>query len=200
MTARFGLGLAALGRPGYINLGHAEDLNSNYAIGAMRKHAHSVLDTAWKLGVRYFDAARSYGRAEQFLASWIKDRDIAPDSIEVGSKWGYTYTAAWNVQTPEGVAHEIKRHELKVLQSQFQSSINLLGSHLDLYQIHSATIQSGVLQNQDVLRCLDGLKKAGIKIGLSVSGIDQPQTIDRCLLYTSPSPRDATLSRMPSSA
>lgn len=181
MTARIGLGLAALGRPGYINLGHAEDLNSNYSVGAMRKHAHSVLDAAWDHGVRYFDAARSYGRAEEFLASWIKDRDIAPDEIEVGSKWGYTYTAAWKVQTPEGVAHEIKRHELKVLQSQFQASINLLGSHLCLYQIHSATVQSGVLQNQDVLRCLEGLRKAGIRIGLTVSGVDQPQTIDRAL-------------------
>ena len=27
-----------------------------------------------------------------------------------------------------------------------------------------------------------------------------PETVKRCLLYTSPSPRDATLSRMPSSA
>lgn len=181
MAARFGLGLAALGRPGYINLGHAEDLNSNYAIGAMRKHAHSVLDTAWEHGVRYFDAARSYGRAEEFLASWIQERDLSPDMIEVGSKWGYTYTAAWKVQTPEGVAHEIKRHELKVLQSQFQASVNLLRSHLGLYQIHSATIQSGVLQNDDVLQCLNGLRKAGVKIGLTVSGVDQPQTIDRAL-------------------
>ena len=181
MAARFGLGLAALGRPGYINLGHAEDLNANYAIGAMRKHAHSVFDAAWELGVRYFDAARSYGRAEEFLASWLEERDIDPDAIEVGSKWGYTYTAAWKVQTPEGIAHEIKRHELKVLQSQFQSSVNLLRSHLGLYQIHSATLQSGVLENQDVLRCLEGLRKAGIKIGLTVSGVDQPQTIDRAL-------------------
>ena len=29
---------------------------------------------------------------------------------------------------------------------------------------------------------------------------DRPDTIEICLLYTSPSPRDATLSRMPSSA
>ena len=33
---------------------------------------------------------------------------------------------------------------------------------------------------------------------LSVDNYDQPN--DVCLLYTSPSPRDATLSRMPSSA
>ena len=39
----------------------------------------------------------------------------------------------------------------------------------------------------------DGLAEIGIK-GLTVS------EIKGCLLYTSPSPRDATLSRMPSSA
>jgi len=181
MTARFGFGLAALGRPGYINLGHAEDLGGNYAIGAMRKHAHRVLDTAWDLGVRYFDAARSYGRAEEYLANWIEERNIDPGEIEVGSKWGYTYTAAWQVQTPQGVAHEVKRHELKVLQSQFRASIKLLSEHLDLYQIHSATLDSGVLENEEVLECLNGLRKSGVKIGLTVSGVGQLQTIDRAL-------------------
>ena len=32
-----GLGLAALGRPGYINLGHADDLNTEYAVEAMQE-------------------------------------------------------------------------------------------------------------------------------------------------------------------
>ena len=30
MVSRIGLGMAALGRPGYINLGHAEDLEKDY--------------------------------------------------------------------------------------------------------------------------------------------------------------------------
>ena len=34
-----------------------------------------------------------------------------------------------------------------------------------------------------------------------INGVsDHPELIQNCLLYTSPSPRDATLSRMPSSA
>ena len=65
-----GLGLAALGRPGYINLGHAADVGDT-DVGAMERHAHAVLDAAYEGGVRYFDAARSYGRAEAFLASWL---------------------------------------------------------------------------------------------------------------------------------
>ena len=42
--------------------------------------------------------------------------------------------------------------------------------------------------------------KSQIVLGLKYSGKDKFPTIRSCLLYTSPSPRDATLSRMPSSA
>ena len=39
-----GLGLAALGRPGYINIGHAEDLEENYDVDVMRTgRASSIL-------------------------------------------------------------------------------------------------------------------------------------------------------------
>ena len=37
----------------------------------MEARGHAVLDEAWAAGVRYFDAARSYGRAEEFLARWL---------------------------------------------------------------------------------------------------------------------------------
>ena len=85
-VSRIGLGLAALGRPGYINLGHAADLKSDFAITSMETRAHAVLDAAWEAGVRYFDAARSYGRAEAFLASWLESRQIFPSSVTIGSK------------------------------------------------------------------------------------------------------------------
>src|SRR4051794_3608559 len=93
--ARFGLGLAALGRPGYINLGHAADLSAGHDPDAMRRNAHAVLDAAYDSGVRYFDAARSYGRAEEFLADWLRRLALSPDTVFVASKWGYTYTADW---------------------------------------------------------------------------------------------------------
>lgn len=178
---QFGLGLAALGRPGYINLGHADDLNRDYDVDTMQQHTHRVLDTAWESGVRYFDAARSYGKAEIFLGSWIRDRGIAVGEISVGSKWGYTYTADWKVQTADGVAHEVKRHELDVLQRQHAESKETLGDHLGLYQIHSATIDSGVLDNAEVLDHLAALRDQGLKIGLSVSGPNQSVTIEKAL-------------------
>jgi aryl-alcohol dehydrogenase-like predicted oxidoreductase len=179
IVSPLGLGLAALGRPGYINLGHADDLNENYEVTAMTAHTHRVLDAAWDAGIRYFDAARSYGRAEEFLASWLIARDIRPDEVVVGSKWGYTYTADWQIEAED---HEIKEHSLPVLQRQTQESLALLGAHLDLYQIHSATLDSGVLDNQPVLDELARLQtELGILIGLSLSGANQPETLYRAL-------------------
>lgn len=66
-----GLGLAALGRPGYLNLGHGKDLAGGRSVEALKQHAHRMLDAAWQAGIRYVDAARSYGLAEAFLASWL---------------------------------------------------------------------------------------------------------------------------------
>ncbi len=176
-----GLGLAALGRPGYINLGHADDLNETYEVAKMEAHAHAVLDAAWGMGVRYFDAARSYGRAEAFLRSWLDARQIAPADLTVGSKWGYTYTANWRVHVPTGAQHEVKEHSLAVLDRQLAASRELLGDHLDLYQIHSATLESGVLENVDVLARLAALRDTGLPIGFSVSGANQAETILRGL-------------------
>ena len=65
--SRIAFGMAALGRPGYITLGHADELGGQYDVAAMESRSHAVLDVAWQAGVRYFDAARSYGRAEEFL-------------------------------------------------------------------------------------------------------------------------------------
>jgi aryl-alcohol dehydrogenase-like predicted oxidoreductase len=173
-----GLGLAALGRPGYINIGHARDLAENYDLAVMEAHAHQVLDAAWEAGIRYFDAARSYGRAEQFLGSWLHSRPIAPDSVTVGSKWGYTYTANWRVQAEK---HEVKEHSVAVLQQQIGQSRKELGEFLDLYKIHSATLDSGVLENAAVLTQLAELKAEGLRIGLSLSGPRQPETLLKAL-------------------
>lgn len=177
-VSRVGLGLAALGRPGYINLGHADDLGGEYAVEAMREQAHRVLDAAHEAGVRYFDAARSYGRAEEFLAGWLEARGVAPEEVVVGSKWGYTYTAGWRV---EAEVHEVKEHSLAVLRRQHRESVERLGRHLDLYQVHSATLESGVLEDREVLAELARLRGEGLRIGLSLSGPRQAETLRRAL-------------------
>jgi aryl-alcohol dehydrogenase-like predicted oxidoreductase len=178
IVSRVGLGLAALGRPGYINIGHSDDLRGGRDVEAMESQAHSVLDLAWQAGVRYFDAARSYGRAEAFLANWLESRRIDPVEVTVGSKWGYTYTAGWQVEADR---HEVKDHSLATLERQAGESRATLGSRLDLYQIHSATLESGVLQDRAVLEALGRLRDEGLAIGLSMTGPRQSETLRKAL-------------------
>lgn len=175
-VSRMGLGLAALGRPGYINLGHGDDLAHDYVVEAMEGRTHRMLDLAYEKGVRYFDVARSYGRAEQFLLSWLEKKEA--QDIVVGSKWGYIYTAEWQIEAEK---HEIKRHTLEVLDRQWEQSSKLL-PWLKLYQIHSATFESGVLDNTQVLSRLAELKDQGVAIGLSVSGPNQAAIIEKAML------------------
>ena len=64
-----GLGLAAVGRPAYINLGRDRDLGEDRSREALEARAHGLMDAAFAAGVRYVDAARSYGLAEEFLGA-----------------------------------------------------------------------------------------------------------------------------------
>jgi aryl-alcohol dehydrogenase-like predicted oxidoreductase len=173
-----GLGLAALGRPGYINLGRADDFREPRDVEAMEQRCHAMLDAAYAAGVRYVDAARSYGLAETFLAHWLDARKIGPGDVTVGSKWGYTYTAGWQAGA---AVHEVKDHSVETLRRQFAETRALLGDRLSLYQIHSATLESGVLSDVKVLGELARLAASGLVIGLSVSGPRQAATIRRAL-------------------
>jgi aryl-alcohol dehydrogenase-like predicted oxidoreductase len=175
-VARIGLGLAALGRPGYVNLGHGSDLGPDRSVAALRERAHAVLDAAYGGGVRCLDAARSYGRAEEFLGEWLRDRE--PSGVLVSSKWGYVYTAGWSVDADPP---EVKHHDLGTFRRQLAETREQLGTRLALYQIHSATPDSGVLEDDAVLADLAALRAEGVAIGLTTSGTSQAETIDRAI-------------------
>jgi aryl-alcohol dehydrogenase-like predicted oxidoreductase len=177
-VTRIGLGLAALGRPAYINVGHAFDVQGETDVAALERRAHAVLDAAYAGGVRYFDAARSYGKAEAFLASWLSARGFGPDDVTVGSKWGYTYTADWRTDADE---HEVKDLSAATFRRQLAETRSLLGTHLRLYQIHSATLESGVLDDAEVREELAALRGTGVLVGLTTSGPRQAETISRAL-------------------
>src|SRR3954470_22155901 len=171
--ARLGLGLAALGRPGSLNVAHGAELGADRSVGALRARTHEVLDFAYAQGIRDFDAARSYGRAEEFLGSWLRDR--RPADVTISSKWGYVYTADWAVDADPP---EVKQHDVETFRRQLAESRANLGDWLALYQIHSATPDSGVLENDAVL---DAMRESGLALGVSVSGVSQGETIDRAL-------------------
>jgi aryl-alcohol dehydrogenase-like predicted oxidoreductase len=161
-----------------VTLNHARDLGGTYDLSAMEAHAHEVLDAAFDAGIRYIDAARSYGRAEDFVASWLRARKIAPSDIMVASKWGYTYTADWSTSAQQ---HEIKDHSLAAFERQFAESYERLGPYLSLYQIHSVTADGKTLEDDALIDAIARLRERGIRAGLSVSGAGQDVAIRRAL-------------------
>ncbi|WP_055690244.1 aldo/keto reductase [Streptomyces prasinus] len=179
-TRRIGLGLAAVGRPGYINLGRDDDLGADRGVEALRARTHDLLDAAYAQGVRYVDAARSYGRSEEFLADWLRKRPDA-DDVVIGSKWGYTYTADWSTDAEQ---HEVKEHSLAAYERQRAESDALLGDRLDLYQIHSVTPESPALTDKDLHARLAEAAAQGLTIGFSTSGPAQADAVRAALAVT----------------
>ncbi|MFD5819640.1 aldo/keto reductase [Streptomyces sp. NPDC127038] len=179
-TAHLGLGLAAVGRPGYINLGREEDLPADRGVDALRERTRELLEAAYAQGVRYFDVARSYGRSEEFLAGWLRSRPDV-DDVVVGSKWGYTYTADWRT---DAEVHEVKDHSLAAYERQRAESAELLGDRLDLYQIHSVTPDSPALTDKELHAALAEAAAGGLSVGFSTSGPAQAEAIRAALAVT----------------
>jgi hypothetical protein len=91
--------------------------------------------------------------------------------VTVGSKWGYTYTADWRVDVDE---HEVKDLSVATLRRQLGETRALLGDHLALYQIHSATLESGVLDDAAVRDELARLRDEGVFVGFTPPGPARP--------------------------
>ena len=168
--AQLALGLASLGRPAYINLGREDALPAVRDVESMRAQCHLVLDTAYELGIRWVDAARSYGLSEEFLSSWLPGHD----DVTVSSKWGYAYTADWR---PDAEVHEVKEHSLARFTQQWQETLALL-PRVDLYQVHSLTADSPLFADR-ALR--DAMVSTGVPLGFSTSGPRQADTIRKAL-------------------
>ena len=176
-TSRLGLGLAALGRPAYITASRGIDLGDHRSVEEMRLLSWHVLDRAYELGIRYIDVARSYGRGEEFVAGWL---DAHPDraDVTVGSKWGYTYVGDWRA---DAEVHEVKDHSLTAFTRQLAETSALLGDRLNVYHVHSATVDTGVLDDAALHRELARLRDSGVRLGVSTSGPDQATAVRRAL-------------------
>lgn len=173
---RLGVGLAALGRPAYINVGSAGELPPGRSVEAMREATWSVLDAAYAAGVRWVDTARSYGRAEEFLGGWLEAR--APEGVRVSSKWGYAYVGEWKT---DAKVHEVKEHSLGRFQTQYEETRRLLGGHLAVYQVHSLTEESPLFKDVPLQEALAQLAGEGVRVGFSTSGPRQADTIRRAM-------------------
>ena len=178
MVSRIGLGLAALGRPAYITGGREDDLPDR-SVDGLRARTFSMLDAAYDSGIRYFDAARSYGKAEEFLGGWLAARGYA-DAV-CGSKWGYRYTGGWQLDADR---QEVKEHTLAMFTAQLAQTRAALGDRLALYQVHSLTSESGLLDDRGLLAALARLRAEGVIIGLTTSGPGQADALRRAMQAT----------------
>jgi aryl-alcohol dehydrogenase-like predicted oxidoreductase len=176
---RIGLGLAALGRPAYVNLGRDDALPRDRTVEAMRAASWDVLDAAYAAGVRWVDAARSYGRAEEFLSGWLAARGHA--DVTVSSKWGYAYVADWRRDVD---VHEVKEHSLARFTRQWRESRDLLGDRVVLYQVHSLTPDSPLFEDRPLQAKLAELAAGGVRVGFSTSGAAQAEVVHKAFDLT----------------
>lgn len=174
--AGLGIGLAAVARPAYITSGRERDLGGQRSVEDLRQRTWAVLDAAVAAGIGYVDVARSYGRAEEFLASWLQARPDA--TVEIGSKWGYRYVGGWRLDAD---THEVKDHSLAAFLQQRDETLALLGDRLRVYHVHSATLETGVLDDARLHRSLAGLRERGVAVGISTSGPQQATAVRRAL-------------------
>jgi aryl-alcohol dehydrogenase-like predicted oxidoreductase len=175
LVTRLGLGLAAVGRPAYITSERDRDLPDR-SVDGMRARTHELLDAAYAAGIRYVDVARSYGRAEEFLADWLQGTE-APDLV-IGSKWGYAYIGDWQL---DAATHEVKNHTIAAFCQQQAESWSLLGERILVYQVHSATLDSGALDDPELHAVLGDLRDLGVVIGVTTSGPQQLEAVRRAL-------------------
>lgn len=171
---KIALGTAAIGRPQYINI--KKKKSKKFDKVKFKQKGIDVLNTAYDLGIRYFDTSPGYGMAEQILLEWLLKKN--DNTIEIATKWGYSYVANFD---PMATIHEIKDHSLSQLIRQWKDSQQLL-PNLSTYQIHSATFSTGVLENNEVLVRLAELKdEFNIKMGITTTGSDQVEVLKKAL-------------------
>lgn len=181
MTAALGIGLAAVGRPAYLTTGRGRDLGAQRSPEDLAARTHTLLDAALAAGVGYVDAARSYGRAEEFVSTWLASRGLGDADVEVGSKWGYRYVGGWR---PDADVHEVKDHSLAAFREQWPLTERLLGPHLGRYLVHSATLETGVLADGALHREMAALRERGVRVGISTSGPRQADAVRAALEVT----------------
>ena len=162
---RIGLGLAALGGPGYINLGRAADLAGGTGKESTERAAQPALEClrAGRSLLRSGPLPRGGRGVPRRVARAPRARSERGDGrLEVG--------LPVHGELARGRARaRVRDLSLAMLSRQLVESRQLLGARLRLYQIHSARLDSGVLEDRAVLEELARLGASGLSIGPTVT-------------------------------
>ena len=134
-----------------------------------------VLDAAYAGGVRYLDAARSYGRAEEFLGAWLDDAGPRTSSW---ARSGATSTPPTGRSTPTR-----PRSSTTTPTPSAASSRRRARSSATAWRSTRSTpprLTAASRERRGAARAAD-LRATGVAIGVTASGPSQPETIDRAV-------------------
>jgi RND family efflux transporter MFP subunit len=97
-----------------------------------------------------------------------------PRSVDSGATWAPTIDVDADV-------HEVKDHSVAAFRSQLTETRKRLGDRLAVYHVHSATLDTGVLEDVELHQALAELRETGVRIGVSTSGPDQAGAVRRAV-------------------
>jgi len=148
---RTGLKVSVVGL-GCGNFGGIGSAPAFYGKGETESEAFALMDTAWELGINFFDTADAYGggRSETYIGNWLKSKGAAVrDQLVLSSK----------VFNPVGEGVNDWGLSRRQIFRQVDASLTRLGvDHLDMYLIHEPDPQTPL---EETLRALDDLVHIG---------------------------------------
>jgi hypothetical protein len=176
--SRIGLGLAALGRPGYINLGHASDLAGHTDESSMELAAHTVAGRRLRGGA--CATSTPLGPTGRRRRSWLRGSRAAGSGLarSPSARSGAIRTRAAGASRRPCTRSRICRSR------RYAASSLRAGSCSGLISACTRSTPPrwcGVLDDPAVLEDLARLRASGVSIGVTVTGPKQPETIERAL-------------------
>ena len=134
------------------NFGGIGSAPAFFGKGETEAEAFALMDTAWELGINFFDTADAYGggRSESYIGTWLKTKGAdVRDHIILSSK---VFNPVGDGVNQRGLS---RRHIFR----QVDASLSRLGvDHLDMYLIHEPDPDTPL---EETLRALDDLVHMG---------------------------------------
>ena len=146
------------------------------------------LGTAWHLAQRGHDVSVYDPRLKASVHRRGSAIDLSGTSASLGVLMGHVF------RRRSGRGWRLRRRSMEL----WPQWIGALQAHQPELKLHLDLLQ--VAEDERAAERMESLAAERVDLGLQMITNADLAEVWPCLLYTSPSPRDATLSRMPSSA